>query len=58
MKEYVVEIPITGNLGIHISAENKEEARKLAIDKCSIDYIKEWYTVDEEIQVRELKYKL
>ncbi|EIS9734252.1 hypothetical protein K9757_14370 [Clostridioides difficile] len=58
MKEYVVEIPITGHMGVCIKAENKEDAKKLALKQCSIDYIKEWFTDDENIQVRELKYKL
>ncbi|MCC0643849.1 MULTISPECIES: hypothetical protein [unclassified Clostridioides] len=58
MKKYIVDIPITGHLGVHISAENKEEAKKLALDISSIDYISEWHTDDEEIQVEEIKYKL
>ncbi|MDI2982341.1 hypothetical protein QJL67_09595 [Clostridioides difficile] len=58
MKEYVVEIPITGHIGVCIKAENKENAIKLALKQCSVEDIKEWFTDDENIQARELKYKL
>lgn len=58
MKKYIVDIPITGHLGIHIDAESKEEAKKLALGISSLDYISECFTDDESIQVRELKYKL
>ncbi|MGX9757132.1 hypothetical protein ACWYRQ_12680 [Clostridioides difficile] len=58
MKKYIVDIPITGHLGIHIDAESKEQAEKLALSISSLDYISEWYTEDEEIQVREINYEL
>lgn len=54
MKKYVVTIPITGHMGVCIKAENKEDAMKLALKQCSIDYIKEWYTIDIDIKVKEI----
>lgn len=58
MNEYVVEIPFTGHMGVCIKAENKEDAIELALKQCSVDDIKEWFTEDENIQVREINYEL
>ena len=42
MKNYYLEIPITGIIAIEIEAETEQEAIKKAFDEITIDDILEW----------------
>ncbi|HBF4081959.1 TPA: hypothetical protein KOG56_002688 [Clostridioides difficile] len=58
MKKYKVKIPFTGDIFVDVKAENKEDAVKLALKEASLKCVGEWFTDDENIQVREINYEL
>lgn len=47
MKNYLVQVPITGIAVVSVEADTEAEAIALAIDNATLDHVQEWQAVQK-----------